>query len=255
MGEARLFLLARIGLGCLLWLFLYNEVTLGQSATAYDRQSVFYLSAHSRALVTALSDTLDPVPIYLEDTANTADSTRPNATILATTETHIDQLPYPKQILRKSLILPGLGQYHNDQSWKIPLIYGLIGGLSYYSVFLTKQYHDYQAAYYNAVTDNNDLRFGPTPDRLMGANTNQLKSNRNFLRNRRDFMYVTIGLAYALNAVDAYVYAHLSTFDVSDDLSLRPSFDVYHLEDSEFGIEITPAGKAVPMFGFQLDFK
>ena len=37
----------------------------------------------------------------------------PNATIFATTETHIDQLPYPKQILRKSLILPGLGQYHN----------------------------------------------------------------------------------------------------------------------------------------------
>ena len=35
-------------------------------------------------------------------------------------------------------------------------------------------------------------------------------------------MYVTIGLAYALNAVDAYVYAHLSTFDVSDDLCPRP---------------------------------
>ena len=255
MGEARLFLLARIGLGCLLWLFFYHEVTLGQSASANDGQSIFYLSSHSRAIVTALSDTLDPVPISLENTASTADTTRPSSTILATTDKQIDRLPYPKQILRKSLILPGLGQYHNDQSWKIPLIYGLIGGLSYYSVFLTKQYHDYQAAYYNAVTDNDDLRFGPTPDRLMGANISQLKSNRNFLRNRRDFMYVTIGLAYALNAVDAYVYAHLSTFDVSDDLSLRPSFDVYHLENSEFEIETTPTGKAVPMFGFQLDFK
>ena len=255
MGEARLFLLARIGLGCLLWLFLYHEVTLGQSASANDGQSIFYLSSHSRATVTALSDTLDPVPISVENTASTADTTRPSSTILATTDKQIDRLPYPNQILRKSLILPGLGQHHNDQSWKIPLIYGLIGGLSYYSLFLTKQYHDYQAAYYNAVTDNDDLRFGPTPDRLMGANTSQLKSNRNFLRNRRDFMYVTIGLAYALNAVDAYVYAHLSTFDVSDDLSLRPSFDVYHLEDSEFGIETTPTGKAIPMFGFQLDFK
>ena len=255
MGEARLFLLARIGLGCLLWLFFFHEVILGQSASANDGQSIFYLSSHSRAIVTALSDTLDPVPISLENTASTADTMRPSPTILATIDKQIDRLPYPKKILRKSLILPGLGQYHNDQSWKIPLIYGLIGGLSYYSVFLTKQYHDYQAAYYNAATDNDDLRFGPTPDRLMGANISQLKSNRNFLRNRRDFMYVTIGLAYALNAVDAYVYAHLSTFDVSDDLSLRPSFDVYHLEDSEFGIETTPIGRAIPMFGFQLDFK
>ena len=97
----------------------------------------------------------------------------------------------------ESLIVPGLGQYHNDQSWKIPIIYGLLGGLSYYSVYLTKQYHDYKAAYYNAVTDHDDLRFGPTPERLIGANTNQLKNNRNFLRNRRDLVYVTVGLAYA----------------------------------------------------------
>jgi hypothetical protein len=255
MGNARLFLLARIGLGCLFWLLLYHEVTLGQFSRANDGQQIFYLSSHSRAIVSVLSDTLDPLPISLENTASTVDTVRPNSTILAITDKQIDRLSYPKEILRKSLILPGLGQYHNDQSWKIPLIYGLIGGLSYYSVFLTKQYHDYQAAYYNAVTDNDDFRFGPTPERLIGANTSQLKSNRNFLRNRRDFMYVTIGLAYALNAVDAYVYAHLSTFDVSDDLSLRPSFDVYHLQDSGFGIETNPTGKAVPMFGFQLDFK
>ncbi len=255
MGNARLFLFVRIGLGCLLRIFLFHEVTLGQSDSANNGQSTFYLSSHSRIIAPVLSDTLDPVQISLENTESTVDTTRLNSTILAISDKQVDRLPYPKQILRKSLILPGLGQYHNDQSWKIPLIYGLIGGLSYYSVFLTKQYHDYQAAYYNTVTDHDDLRFGPTPDRLMGANTSQLKSNRNFLRNRRDFMYVTIGLAYALNAVDAYVYAHLSTFDVSDDLSLRPSFDVYHLEDSEFGIETTLTGKAIPMFGFQLDFK
>jgi hypothetical protein len=137
-------------------------------------------------------------------------------------------IDYPKQILRKSLVLPGLGQYENDQAWKIPIIYGLLGGLGYYSIYLTKQYHDYRAAYYNAVSPNEDFIFGPTPERLIGANTSQLKANRNYLRNRRDFMYVAIGLAYALNAVDAYVYAHLSSFDVSDDLSIRPIVDWGH---------------------------
>ena len=122
-------------------------------------------------------------------------------------------------------------------------------------MYLTKQYHDYKAAYYNAVTDHDDLRFGPTPERLIGANTNQLKNNRNFLRNRRDLIYVTVGLAYALSAIDAYVYAHLSTFDVSDDLSLRPTFDIYQLQSSKSGIINTSTSKAVPMLGFQLDFK
>jgi hypothetical protein len=255
MGNGRLFLLARIGLGCLIGMILVQDVTVGQSTVANEGSALLSPIWYTTATIPVITDTLDPNPISPENTISTADTTRSNATILATTDKQVDRLPYPKQILRKSLLLPGLGQYHNDQRWKIPLIYGLIGGLSYYSVFLTKQYHDYQAAYYNAVSDNDDFRFGPTPDRLLGANTSQLKSNRNFLRNRRDFMYVTIGLAYALNAVDAYVYAHLSTFDVSDDVSVRPTLDVYHLEGSEFGIEMTDARKAVPMLGFQLDFK
>ena len=120
-------------------------------------------------------------------------------------------------------MLPGWGQVTNKQAWKVPLVYGLLGGLTYYSISLTKDYHDYRAAYYNAATDNEDFIFGPTPDYLVGADTRLLKSNRDFLRNRRDFMYITIGLAYLLNVVDAYVFAHLRSFDVSDDLSLNTS--------------------------------
>ena len=185
-------------------------------------------------------------------------------------------IDYPKQILRKSLVLPGLGQYENDQAWKIPIIYGLLGGLGYYSIYLTKQYHDYRAAYYNAVSPNEDFIFGPTPEGLIGANTSQLKANRNYLRNRRDFMYVAIGLAYALNAVDAYVYAHLSSFDVSDDLSIRPIVDWSHrsyyitqtntlheldeqyknvLHTSDQSIENTLLNLLVPEIGISIEFK
>ena len=227
----------------------------GQPSGINDQKSSFFPFSPFNLTIPILSDTLDPVPIIRESTVNQSDSTRLSSIINARADKQINALPYPKQILRKSLIVPGLGQYHNDQSWKIPIIYGLIGGLSYYSVYLTKQYHDYKAAYYNAVTDHDDLRYGPTPERLIGANTNQLKNNRNFLRNRRDLIYVTVGLAYALSAIDAYVYAHLSTFDVSDDLSLRPTFDIYHLQSSKSGTENTTTNKAVPMLGFQLDFK
>ena len=135
------------------------------------------------------------------------------------------QYPDPKAVLRRSLIIPGWGQITNKQIWKVPIVYGLIGGLGYYSIYLTKQYHDYRAAYYNSFDSNTDMRFGPTPDRLTGLGQNSLKSNRDFLRNRRDFIYVTVFLSYVLNVVDAYVFAHLRSFDVSDDLSMNRKFE------------------------------
>lgn len=125
----------------------------------------------------------------------------------------------------------------NKQIWKVPIVYGLIGGLTYYSIDLTKKYHDYRAAYYNLVKDDpNDLRFGPTPDYLAGStNTNALRSNRDFLRNRRDFIYITIGLAWLLNGVDAYVFAHLRSFDVSDDLSMNGTLRPGIIQSPYFG--------------------
>lgn len=143
--------------------------------------------------------------------------------------------PNPKSVLRRSLIIPGWGQVTNKQAWKVPIVYGLLGGLSYYSVQLTKEYHDYRAAYYNSFDTNTDLKFGVTPGYLEGQNTQALKSNRDFLRNRRDFIYITIFLAYALNAVDAYVFAHLRPFDVSDDLSMNRDFEPSTIRTSLYG--------------------
>lgn len=148
----------------------------------------------------------------------------PEITFYYADSSKTNTFPDPKMVLRRSLIIPGWGQITNKQAWKVPIVYGLIGGLGYYSVYLTKQYHDYRAAYYNSFDSNTDLRFGPTPERLVGQTAAGLKSNRDFLRNRRDFIYVTIFLSYVLNAVDAYVFAHLRSFDVSDDLSMNKRF-------------------------------
>jgi hypothetical protein len=118
------------------------------------------------------------------------------------------------------MIIPGWGQITNRQIWKVPIVYGLLGGLTWYSINLTKQYHDYRAAYYNQ--NNDDLRFGPTPDYIPeNANSQELQSTRNTYRNRRDMVYIGVALAYGLNIIDAYVFAHMRSFDVSEDLSMR----------------------------------
>lgn len=145
------------------------------------------------------------------------------------------EYPDPNMVLKRSLIIPGWGQITNKQAWKVPIVYGLLGGLTYYSIDLNIQYHDYRAAYYNQVTNTGDLRFGSTPAYLEGQSSQSLKSNRDFLRNRRDFIYVTIALAYILNAVDAYVFAHLRSFDVSDDLSMNHTFEPTTITSASVG--------------------
>lgn len=133
-------------------------------------------------------------------------------------------LPDPNNVLRRSLLIPGWGQITNKQAWKVPIVYGLLGGLTYYSIYLNKKYHDYRAAYYNLNPEisSQDQRFGPTPSYIPeSANLESLRQIRNAFRNRRDFVYISIGLAYGLNAIDAYVFAHMRSFDVSEDLSVR----------------------------------
>src|SRR5699024_6908539 len=132
--------------------------------------------------------------------------------------------PDPHKVMFRSMMIPGWGQIINKQIYKVPIVYALLGGLTWYSIHLTKQYHDYRAAYYNQNSQTpNDLRFGPTPVYLKNVDLSLLQRQRDVLHNRRDFIYITIVLAYGLNILDAYIFAHLRSFNVSKNLSVRPS--------------------------------
>ena len=133
-----------------------------------------------------------------------------------------EEFPTPRSVLFKSMMVPGWGQIENRQLWKVPIIYGMFTGIGFYASSLNSQYKDYRAAYYNqSQREDTDFKFGPTPERLQNISANQLQNNRDIYRNQRDFMFVVMGLAYGLNILDAYVYAHMRSFDVSDDLSAR----------------------------------
>jgi len=152
----------------------------------------------------------------------------------------MNNMPEPRDVLFQSMIIPGWGQVTNGQVWKVPVIYAMLGGLTYYSVNLTKQYHDYRAAFFNLNEDApDDMRFGPTPEFLKDENLGNLRSTRNDLRKRRDLVYVAIGLAYGLNIIDAFVFAHMRTFDVSEDLSLKASVSPSVMEAGSPGITLS----------------
>lgn len=164
------------------------------------------------------------------------------------TESSSEEFPDPKKVLKRSLMIPGWGQVTNKQLWKVPIVYGLLGGLTYYSIQLNSDYKDYRAAYYNLNPNTpDDLKFGPTPGYIPeNSSLEALRQNRNFYRNRRDLVFVFIGLSYALNAIDAYVFAHLRSFDVSDDLSLQTDFKPVLIADNSY--------RTVPTVSFTINF-
>lgn len=144
----------------------------------------------------------------------------------------------PRSVMLKSLMIPGWGQVENGQIWKVPIVYGLFAGVGFYTAYLNDEYQGYRAAYYNSFPENEDQRFGPTPERLEGLSANQLQSERNSLRNQRDFMFVVMGLTYGLQVLDAYVYAHMRNFDVSDDLTAITTIGPAVMADGRPGVSL-----------------
>jgi hypothetical protein len=123
----------------------------------------------------------------------------------------------PRKATIYSAILPGLGQAYNKKYWKMPVIYGIAGVLTYFVVDNNKEYAHYKKAYKWRL-DNDPS----TIDQYVNTYTDEdLRILKNYYRRNRDLSYIGLGLTYMLNIVDAAVDAHLFYFDVSDDLSLR----------------------------------
>ena len=136
--------------------------------------------------------------------------------------------PIPDSILEKqhsptkatlmSLCLPGLGQIYNKKYWKVPVIYAGIGVLSYSIVFYTNYYLTYKSAY---IEKFNGDSTGNYSDIVRKLTKEEILSYREFYRRNLEITIIFTAIWYILNIVDAAVDAHLFTYDIKKDLSLR----------------------------------
>ena len=124
----------------------------------------------------------------------------------------------PSKAAFYSAILPGLGQAYNKKYWKIPLVYAAIGTSVYFYINNTKKYHSYRDAYKRRLEGFNDDQYQYLDDSRL------IQAQRFYQRNRDLSLLAAVGF-YILNIVEANVDAHLTQFNVSDKLSLRP--DIY----------------------------
>lgn len=147
----------------------------------------------------------------------------------------VDTIPEKKHSPRTATImsaaLPGLGQIYNKKYWKVPIIYGAIGGLIYSAQKNQSRYLDYKNAYINI--QDNDL----TNDKYTGVySKDNLKQLKDFYKRNRDLSYILLAATYILNILDANVDAHLYYFNVSDKLTLHvtPEYNYFPKNDLTF---------------------
>lgn len=133
-----------------------------------------------------------------------------------------------------SAVIPGLGQSYNKKYWKVPVIYGGLLTAGYFVKINRGYYLEFKNAYI-AEIDSDQTTINTTNLPLAG-----LESYMEFYRTRMEISYIALGLLYVLNVVDATVDAHLFTFDVSDDLSIRvmPEFNTFSNNSSYTGMKL-----------------
>jgi hypothetical protein len=152
-----------------------------------------------------------------------------------------ERRPDPAKAVIFSALLPGLGQALNGDWWHIPIYYGgfAICGYCYHSNHM--QYERFKNIYSQATSPNSGYKGHITAD--------QAKHYMDTYRRYRDYSLVATILVYALNIIDAHVFAVMHDFEVNDNLSIaleptiiepaRVNQNYYAFRpDSSFGLQM-----------------
>ncbi len=141
----------------------------------------------------------------------------------------------PKTATLMSLI-PGGGQIYNGKYWKVPIIYAGFAALTYSVIFNQTEYERFRIAYKQHVSNE-----AITDPELINIPQDMLLNTREFYRKNRDLSYIGIFGLFALNLVDAAIDAHLKTFDVGENLSMRikPNFQITPFGSTTTALNLT----------------
>ncbi|MFS4482650.1 DUF5683 domain-containing protein [Hyunsoonleella sp. 2307UL5-6] len=135
-----------------------------------------------------------------------------------------------------SAVLPGLGQAYNKKYWKIPIVYGALGTGMYFYLNNDREYRRYRDAFRRRLAGFEDDEFfnfdengNAISERV--SEDGLRRAQQLFRRNKEISLLVTIGL-YALNIIDANVDAHLLQYNVDENLTLAPHYELNDIDRS-----------------------
>lgn len=156
-------------------------------------------------------------------------------------ESEVD--PLPGKATLYSALLPGLGQIYNGELFKLPIYWG---GLLISSHLLVKYNTNYKRfkRIHNQATSTDPEISGNVP--ISGETA---KWYRDVYRRYRDYSIVATVLVYALQVIDANVFAYMHDFEVTDDISMNiePALISPYNEYAMHTGPISPMNNAVGM--------
>jgi hypothetical protein len=141
--------------------------------------------------------------------------------------------PEPYKATWLAVVLPGAGQIYNRKYWKLPIVYGGIMGCLYAYNWNNQMYSDYRQAFLDIMdADPNSKSYETFFPSGYDFQSNEeylkelFKKRKNRYRRWRDLsVFACVGV-YLVSIVDAYVDAHLWSFDISEDINLSIHPDV-----------------------------
>lgn len=138
----------------------------------------------------------------------------------------------PRKATILSAVLPGAGQVYNGKAWKVPLLYAGFMTDIYFIGYNNKRYQTFREALF-AFDDGDSSQFP-------SLNREALVRNVDYWRQNRDMTILLLGAIYALNLIDANVDAHLSGFDISDDLAIKiePNVGTFAASSTSMGLTL-----------------
>jgi hypothetical protein len=153
-------------------------------------------------------------------------------------------IPDPKLAMHLAMVLPGSGQIYNRDYWKAPLVVAALVGGTWTAVYWHIRYKDFVEAYksFYDLTDPTSKHYGKLKASLSNdpfvpvfyrggilngqsetkrLTVDQVKRIKNsYYRYFQTAVVVTAAL-YVASIIEAHVAAHMKSFDLSDDLTLR----------------------------------
>lgn len=117
-------------------------------------------------------------------------------------------------------IIPGAGQIYNRKYWKLPIVYAGFAVIGYFVVSNRDLYLKYNDAYICSSNAASDTSFVCNDPLTEYYSTSDLQQYKEFYRRNTELSIIFGALWYILTILDATVDAHLSHWEVNDNLSV-----------------------------------
>ena len=152
--------------------------------------------------------------------------------------------PHPGRATLYSALLPGLGQIYNGELYKVPIYWGGLMTSVYFLTSFNTNYKRFKAIHNEAGLPGYN---GP-------INEESAKWYRDVYRRYRDYSILATVLVYALQVIDANVFAYMHDFEVTDDISMNFEPTII-APDNAYAMKNTETGYGQNAFGLKLGFR